>query len=169
MVLMHGMGMYLKCNLKIFKWISVYFIALVSPSLGLAWLKLVNPRISNGYFHWFIFVNIGIKDILLVFFLTRTYTSLRCNTTLQRYFERKPLVVKYCFPLCLLFFCSFVLLSSCPLVLLSSCSLVLLYSCPFVFLTFCLFALFSFFLLFFCSFVLSSLCSFIHYPLYIIH
>ena len=68
---------------------------------------------------------------------TRTYTSLRCNTTLQRFF------LIFC-SFVLLSFCPFFLLSSCPFVLLSLSSLVLLSFCTFVLLSFCPFVLMSY-------------------------
>ena len=69
--------------------------------------------------------NKGIREGLQ----TRTYTSLRCNTTLPRYFlSLCPFVSLSLCPFVLLV--QFVLLSSCPLVLLSFCPFVLL---PFYF------------------------------------
>ena len=61
---------------------------------------------------------------------TRTYTSLRCNTTLQKYLC--PLVLSSLCPLVLLTFYPFVLLSHGPFVLVSFCPFVLLSHGPFV-------------------------------------
>ena len=64
--------------------------------------------------------NKGIREGLQ----TRTYTSLRCNTTLPRYF----------LSLCLFVLLSFWFsLSFCPFVLLSSCPFGVLAFCPFAF------------------------------------
>ena len=101
---------------------------------------------------------------------TRTYTSLRCNTTLQKKNWELfcPFVLWFCV---FLSFCSFALLPFCPFVFLSFCPFELLSCCPVGLLSFCAFVLYPFFLffvvlLFSYPFVLLYT---IHYTLYTIH
>ena len=77
----------------------------------------------------------NVSKNLFVATKTRTYTSLRCNTTLQRFFENYFVVLSF-FSFFLFF--PFVLLSPCPLVPLSLLPSVPLSFCPFVPLSLCL-------------------------------
>ena len=111
----------------------------------------------------------GISKGLVSALKTRTHTSLRCNTALQRHF------LVFC-PLSfgsfiLLSFCLIVLFSFsfCPVVLLSLCLFVLFSLCLFVLFLFCRFVLLScglFLFLFSCQVVLLSSCFLSFCPLF---